>query len=104
MKKVIKEGILLVDKPVGISSFGVVARVRRVSGVKKVGHAGTLDPAASGLLIILVGKAWTKKAGEFLKLDKTYEVELTLGAISTTADREGELTKYNDKKPKLIDV
>lgn len=97
--KTIKEGILLVNKPVGISSFGVVARVRRACGIKKVGHAGTLDPMASGLLIVLIGKAWTKKADKFLKFDKTYEAELTLGAISTTADSEGEITQKNAIKP-----
>ena len=88
--------ILLIDKPAGISSFGVVARVRRVlseqAGKKvKVGHTGTLDPFATGLLILLTGKM-TKKSNEFLKLDKTYEATLKLGYTSTTGDPEGVIT------------
>ena len=105
--------ILLVDKPAGVSSFGVVARVRRrlseeagyvevvgKDGVArqkrkkvKVGHTGTLDPFATGLLILLVGKG-TKRANEFLKLDKEYIATLRLGANSTTGDPEGEITEH----------
>ena len=90
--------IILVDKPAGISSFGVVARVRRQLrdefGRKiKVGHTGTLDPFATGLLILLSGKN-TKKSAEFLKLDKTYEATLKLGFTSTTGDPEGAITPY----------
>lgn len=89
--------ILLIDKPDGISSFGVVARVRRKlserAGHKvKVGHTGTLDPFATGLLILLTGKG-TKRSNEFLKLDKTYEATVRLGATSTTGDPEGEITE-----------
>lgn len=65
---------------------------------QKVGHAGTLDPFATGLLIILLGDA-TKKAGEFLKLDKTYEATVRLGQVSTTGDPEGELTPVSDTQP-----
>ena len=77
----------------------MVAQVRRVSGIKKVGHAGTLDPEAEGLLIVLVGKEYTKKADEFLKLPKTYEFTLKLGETSTTGDEEGEKTAVSDNKP-----
>ena len=88
--------ILLVDKPAGMSSFGVVARVRRKlleAGRKvKVGHTGTLDPFATGLMILMVGKG-TKRAGEFLKLDKEYVATARLGARSTTGDPEGEVTE-----------
>jgi tRNA pseudouridine55 synthase len=103
--------IILVDKPAGISSFGVVAQVRRVltdeklAGMRKidpevtrkmarvkVGHSGTLDPFATGLLILLSGK-FTRRAGEFLKLDKVYEATIRLGATSTTGDPEGEITE-----------
>ncbi len=89
--------ILLVDKPAGVTSFGVVARVRRrlseAAGRRvKVGHTGTLDPFATGLMILVVGKG-TKRAGEFSKLDKVYEAELRLGAVSTTGDPEGEITE-----------
>ena len=98
------EGMWLVHKPVDISSFGVVARVRRLTGIRKVGHAGTLDPQAEGLMIILVGKAYTRQADSFLKLDKVYEVEATLGQTSTTGDREGELTTVSDAQPTLASV
>lgn len=92
-------GLILVDKPAGISSFGVVKKIRFFSSEKKVGHAGTLDPLASGLMIILVGKKNTKKADQFLKLDKVYEVEAKLGEISSTGDSEGKITKISTKKP-----
>lgn len=97
------DGYRLVDKPVGISSFGVVAQVRRrlsqSAGRKvKVGHTGTLDPMATGLLILVIG-SYTKRAGEFSKLDKVYEAELTLGATSTTGDREGEISPKSSQRP-----
>lgn len=100
--------ILLIDKPTGISSFGVVARVRRIYSQRlgrrvKVGHAGTLDPFASGLLVIMVGKA-TKKATEFLKLDKAYEAELCLGASSTTGDPEGEISQVSTYRPSRQEI
>ena len=97
------DGILLIDKPTGMSSFGVVARVRwllsRQAGKKiKVGHTGTLDPFATGLMIVVVGE-YCKRASEFSKLDKTYEATLCLGAISTTGDPEGEVAKVSDRQP-----
>lgn len=94
-----KEGLWLLDKPVGISSFGLVARVRRLSGVRKVGHAGTLDPLASGLMIVLVGKEWTKQADKFIKKDKTYQVEMRLGEVSSTGDAEGVVSRYSELQP-----
>ena len=90
--------VILIDKPAGMSSFSVVARVRRKLkdefGHKiKVGHTGSLDPFATGLLILLSGK-FTKKSGEFLKLDKVYEATIKLGFVSTTGDSEGEISRY----------
>jgi tRNA pseudouridine55 synthase len=89
------EEVIFVDKPAGVSSFGVVARVRRVlterEGHKvKVGHTGTLDPFATGLMILMAGKA-TKRAGEFSGMDKVYEAVIRLGATSSTGDPEGEI-------------
>jgi len=92
-------GIHLINKPRGRSSFSVVAQVRRLSGIKKVGHAGTLDPEAEGLLIVLVGKEFTKRSDEFLKLPKTYEFTLKLGETSATGDEEGEKTPVSAKQP-----
>jgi tRNA pseudouridine55 synthase len=103
-------GILLIDKPKNWTSFDVVAKVRSMvraeTGQKKpkVGHAGTLDPLATGLLIVLVGKDATKRQSEFMKLDKEYQVELALGQTSTTDDDEGEKTQVSDKQPSESEV
>lgn len=94
------EGILLVDKPAGWTSFDVVNKVRRLvadaEGKKprnvKVGHTGTLDPFATGLLVILVGKNYTKKAEQLSSDDKIYEFTVCMGRESTTGDPEGEIT------------
>lgn len=108
------DGYLLIDKPVDWTSFDVVAKVRsilrqaRVSNSNlylpnskhKIGHSGTLDPMASGLLILLSGAA-TKQQDAFMKLDKVYEAEITLGAISTTDDAEGSISRQRlvDRQP-----
>lgn len=99
-----KEGMYLINKPRGRSSFSIVAQVRRISGIKKVGHAGTLDPEAEGLLIVLVGKAYTKLAERYSKLDKTYEFETKLGQYSTTDDEEGEKSKVSEKVPTKAEI
>lgn len=101
---VMKEGIYLINKPRGRSSFSMVAQVRRVSGIKKVGHAGTLDPEAEGLLIVLVGKEYTKQSDKFLKLDKTYEFEVKLGENSSTGDEEGAKTNISSTKPTRTEI
>ena len=84
---------LLIDKPKGISSHDVVNRIRRITGEKRVGHAGTLDPNATGLLIVAVGRDSTKKLSEFLKLDKEYLAEITLGEERDTDDALGKIVK-----------
>ena len=120
------DGILLIDKPAGWTSHDVVAKVRSLlrqqakspelkvpskllakdsqlsaRGSKvRVGHTGTLDPSATGLLVLVVG-SYTKRAEQFSKMDKTYEAELTLGAVSSTGDREGELNIVSDLKPSI---
>ena len=91
-----------------MTSFGVVARVRRVlsqaAGRKvKVGHTGTLDPFATGLMILVVGKE-TKNAMSLTKLDKVYEATITLGHVSSTGDTEGELTAVSDRVPSREEV
>lgn len=100
-------GILLIDKPQSWTSFDVVNYVRKIvataEGKKpknvKVGHTGTLDPLATGLLVILVGKEYTRRAMEWSKLDKTYEVTMKLGETSTTGDEEGEKTAVSTVEP-----
>lgn len=96
-------GLLLVDKPVGISSFDVIRQLRRITGFRKIGHAGTLDPAASGLMLMLFGPA-CKQAAQFSKLDKRYAAEVTLGAQSSTGDREGVLTPGAAHRPSEADI
>lgn len=98
-----QSGLLLIDKPKGITSFDIIRVLRRSIGIRKIGHAGTLDPMASGLMIMLVGRA-TKRADEFIKLDKTYHAEITLGATSTTGDAEGELTAISSDVPERDQV
>ncbi len=106
-----KEGVLLIDKPTGWTSFDVVAKIRsqiraeyRARDEKptkrqlRVGHTGTLDPFATGLLIILLGDA-TKRSDEFLKLDKVYEATIHLGQTSTTGDPEGEISEVSLRVP-----
>jgi tRNA pseudouridine55 synthase len=96
-------GLLLVNKPIGITSFDIIRQLRRVSGVRKIGLAGTLDPLASGLMLLLFGTA-TKQASTLSGLDKRYEAVITLGAVSTTGDNEGEKTVVSDKDPGLARV
>ncbi|NYF16482.1 tRNA pseudouridine55 synthase [Microbacterium sp. AK009] len=88
-------GILLVDKPSGITSHDVVARARRARGTRKVGHAGTLDPMATGLLVLGVDAA-TRLLTFVVGLDKTYEATIRLGEATTTDDADGETTTVTD--------
>lgn len=97
------DGVLLIDKPVGLTSHDVVARVRRSLDGAKTGHAGTLDPFASGLLIVLVGKA-TRTQQRMMELPKRYETVARLGALSSTGDPEGEVTetgRFPPQEPEL---
>ncbi len=85
----ITQGVLLVDKPLRWTSHDVVAKVRSLSGIKTIGHTGTLDPLATGLLILLVGKQYTKRQSEFLKMDKEYVCQAQLGLETDTYDLDG---------------
>ncbi len=85
-------GILNIDKPVGWTSHDVVARVRRVAGERRVGHAGTLDPLASGVLPVLLGRA-TRLAELIHAYSKTYVAEVRLGVATSTGDAEGAVTE-----------
>jgi len=93
------ETFLFVDKPIGISSHRVVQEIRRATGVQRVGHAGTLDPFASGLLVIGVGRESTKHLNRFLKQDKTYTGTIRLGGFSSTDDKEGQITEQQCVAP-----
>lgn len=82
--------VLNVDKPLGMTSFGVVERIRRWTGCRKVGHAGTLDPLATGVLLVCTGRA-TKRVSEFMDLEKEYEGVVELGKATDTDDAEGKV-------------
>ncbi len=88
-------GFLLIDKPAGPTSHDVVSRVRRVTGEKRVGHAGTLDPFASGLLLVGVGREATRELGRFVGLDKWYDATFVIGAGSDTDDITGHIEPDN---------
>ena len=90
-------GVILINKEKNISSFGVVAKVRKILNIKKVGHSGTLDPNATGLLPILIGNG-TKISKYLIEHDKTYIAKLKLGIKTTTADGEGDILEKDDFK------
>jgi tRNA pseudouridine55 synthase len=90
MSTKLPDNILLIDKPEGISSFDVIRRLRKKLHIKKMGHAGTLDPAASGLMIIGINEG-TKLMQKFLGLSKVYDAEILLGQKTDTGDREGSI-------------
>ncbi len=92
------DGVLLIDKPAGMTSHDVVAAVRRSLGGVRTGHAGTLDPFATGLLLVLVGAA-TKAQRALMALPKRYQVVARLGAVSSTGDTEGEITQTGRLPP-----
>lgn len=91
-------GLLLVDKPAGWTSHDVVAKLRKIIQTRRIGHAGTLDPFATGLLLLGIGKG-TKKLHALLGTEKTYRAQLVLGATSTTFDPEGIITPTDPLPP-----
>ena len=98
------DGLLLTDKPLGLSSNQLVSKIKFLFSAKKVGHTGTLDPMATGLLPICLGEA-TKFSSYLLNADKTYEALIRLGYKSSTGDMEGEIIKQKiDKMPSLVEI
>ena len=99
--------IILIDKPAGPTSFQVVNKIRNITGVKKVGHSGTLDPKASGLMIVCTGKK-TKEMDSFINLNKTYSGIVRLGITSPSMDIETECTEIsipeNLDEKKILEV
>jgi len=88
------EGIVVVDKPDGMTSHDVVARVRTIFKMRRIGHAGTLDPLATGVLVLLLGKA-TKLFNKFVAFDKAYCATMSLGTETTSADTQGEVIRQS---------
>jgi len=91
----ISEGLLLIDKLPAMTSFGVVARIRKQTGVARVGHAGTLDPFATGILVVGVGKTYTRQLEYIQKLPKAYVVRMVLGIETDTLDRDGKILRQD---------
>src|SRR5262249_12303119 len=88
----VTDGLIVVDKPAGWTSHDVVARIRKLAGTRKVGHAGTLDPMATGVLIVGINKA-TRLLGHIAGKDKAYDAIIRLGVTTTTDDAEGEVVE-----------
>ena len=98
------DGLLIANKPLGMSSNQLVSKIKFLFSAKKVGHTGTLDPMATGLLPLCLGEA-TKFSSYLLNADKTYEASIRLGYKSSTGDKEGEITKQNiNKIPSLAEI
>ena len=96
------DGAVLVDKPAGLTSHDVVDAVRRTFGLRKVGHCGTLDPSATGLLVIVLGRG-TKLSERLMSADKVYEGTIRLGEATNSYDADGELTEALPVPPLTID-
>ena len=94
------EGTLVpINKPPGMTSYDVVRRIKRATGIKKVGHAGTLDPFAEGVLLVGIGRSATRRLDEFLKGDKEYLARVVLGVVTDTYDPTGEIIERNNFSP-----
>ncbi len=89
------DAVIIVNKPKGISSFGVVARIRKITKIKKAGHAGTLDPSATGVLVVCLEKA-CKRVNEFMGQDKEYEAEIVFGITTDSGDSDGTITSEKE--------
>jgi tRNA pseudouridine55 synthase len=100
----LSEGILIVDKAKGSSSFKLVYILRKILGVKKIGHAGTLDPFATGVMVMLIGRNFTRLSDQFLSCDKEYVAEVFLGISTDTYDCEGTVTAQSPHIPSEIEV
>lgn len=100
-----REGVLPVNKESGMRSFQLISLLRKKSGIRKVGHAGTLDPLASGVMILLIGTPFTKLSSQLLNQDKEYLATIKLGTVTTTFDSEGEIVETKpDHIPSLKEV
>ncbi len=96
-------GFLLIDKPKGVTSANCVYQLRKILGIKKIGHCGTLDPLATGLLPVCIGEA-TKFSSFMSDLDKTYEVDISFGLETDTGDIEGEIISKSINNFSEIDL
>ncbi len=97
-------GILLVDKSAGSTSFQIVAQLRRLLGIDKIGHAGTLDPFATGVMVMLIGREFTRRSDEFLSSDKEYRATVHLGVATDTFDIDGKVIQRSPKIPTTEEI
>jgi tRNA pseudouridine55 synthase len=98
------QGLLLIDKQPGSPSFRIVSQLRRLTGVQKIGHAGTLDPFATGVMLLLIGKSYTQKTPALISADKEYRATLCLGVRTDTFDLEGRVIDRSPLVPSLSQV
>ncbi len=101
--KISTDGITVVDKPQGVSSFDVIRAMKRMFGFKKIGHAGTLDPMATGLMIIGIDQG-TKKLTEYLKLPKSYRAEILFGVKTDSSDLDGQILEKKSLSDQELNV
>lgn len=97
-------GILLVNKPAGVTSFRLVALLRKILGVKKIGHAGTLDPFATGVMVMLIGREYTKLSDQLLTSNKEYVAKVHLGIETDTYDKDGQIVNESPLVPTLNEI
>ncbi|CUI16978.1 tRNA pseudouridine synthase B [Candidatus Protochlamydia naegleriophila] len=98
------QGILLINKPKGKTSFSLVRELRKLLNVKKIGHAGTLDPFATGVMVMLIGRDYTRLSDRFLLSDKEYVAQVHLGIVTDTYDCEGQILSRSEKVPSVEEI
>lgn len=98
------QGLLLINKPKGKTSFYLVGRLRRILGEKTIGHAGTLDPFATGVMVLMIGKRFTKMSDQFLGQEKEYVAKACLGTRTDTFDVEGSITQTSEIIPTIEEI
>ncbi len=94
----VPSGFMIINKPSGPTSHNIIDQLRQITGIKKIGHAGTLDPFATGVLLVAIGRRATREINKYVKLNKVYRADLVLGAVSSTHDPEGEIN-FNKHVP-----
>lgn len=100
----LKEGILLLDKPEGRTSFSLIRALRKLTGIKKIGHAGTLDPFATGVMVMLIGREYTRLSDKLLFQGKEYLANVSLGVSTDTYDCDGKVVARSKKIPSLEEI
>ena len=104
MKNSVPEGILIIDKCATRPSFSLVSKLRRLSGVRRIGHAGTLDPFATGVMVMLIGSKYTRMSEQFLKDDKEYLATIHLGKETDSYDCDGNILFENERQPQAWEI